>query len=237
VVTDIYRINHCRQHFLIFKNKEQIQNNMILLESNFWNSIFDAHHLIEFGGLLLILAIVYIETGFFLGFVLPGGDYLLFAAGMFCGTQYLELPLALLLLLLVAAAFMGDFTGYFKGKWLGEKLFVDNKSRFFKKEYLERGSSFYTRFGIWAFILGRFMPVIRTLVPMIAGATQFHFRRFLLFNFLGAVTWVCTLVPLGYFIGKAYPGIMKYSVFIMLIFIVIASFPMLKIMLSKIKKP
>jgi membrane-associated protein len=209
---------------------------MILLESSFWSFITDAHHNIEYGGLILILAIVYLETGFFLGFVLPGGDYLLFAAGMFCGTHYLETPLPLLLLLLMIASFLGDFTGYFKGKWLGEKLFTDNKSRFFKKEYLERGSSFYTRFGIWAFILGRFMPVIRTLVPMIAGASGYRFKRFLLFNLLGAITWVCSLVPLGYFIGKAYPGVMKYSIYILLVFVVIASLPMLKILFSKVRK-
>jgi len=209
---------------------------MIISEICLLNLIFDTHRLIEFGGLFLILAIVYIETGFFLGFVLPGGDYLLFAAGMFCGTHYLELPLAWLLLLLILASFLGDTTGYYKGKWLGNKLFVDNKSRFFKKEYLERGSSFYTRFGIWAFILGRYMPVIRTLVPMIAGASGFSFRKFLLFNFFGAVTWVCTLVPLGYYVGKTYPDVMKYSVYILLLFIVIASLPMLKIMLMKVKK-
>ena len=208
---------------------------MILQDNSILNFIFDAHHIIEYGGLLLILAIVYVETGFFLGFVLPGGDYLLFAAGMFCGTQFLEIPLALLLLLLVTASFMGDFTGYFKGRWLGGKLFNDNNSRFFKKEYLERGSSFYTRFGVWAFILGRFMPVIRTLVPMIAGATEFNFKRFLLFNLLGAIIWVCTLVPLGFFIGKTYPDVMNYSIYILLIFIIIASFPMLKIMFSKVK--
>jgi len=97
---------------------------MILLENNFWNFVFDTHHIIEYGGLILLLAIIYLETGFFLGFVLPGGDYLLFAAGMFCGTHFLEIPLTLLLILLVTAAFMGDFTGYFKGKWLGKKLFV-----------------------------------------------------------------------------------------------------------------
>jgi membrane-associated protein len=209
---------------------------MILLANSFWNYIFDIHHLIEYGGLFLILIIVYIETGFFLGFVLPGGDYLLFASGMFCGTQYLEIPLSVLLLLLILASFMGDFTGYFKGKWLGQKLFVDNNSRFFKRDYLIRGSNFYKRLGMWAFILGRFMPVIRTLVPMIAGATGYKFRKFLLFNILGAVTWVCTLVPLGYFIGKTYPDVMKYSIYILFIFIVIASSPLIKIMFSKIKK-
>jgi membrane-associated protein len=209
---------------------------MNLLDISF-RTFFDTHHIIEFGGLILILTIIYVETGFFLGFVLPGGDYLLFATGMFCGTQYLEMPLALLLFLLVIASFMGDFTGYFKGKWLGEKLFVDNKSRFFKKEYLERGSSFYNRFGMWAFILGRFMPIIRTLVPMIAGAAKYKFKKFLLFNLFGALSWVCTLVPLGYYVGKAYPGAMKYSIYILFFFITIASLPMLKIMFSKIKKP
>jgi len=209
---------------------------MILLDSNLSDFVFDTHKIIEYGGLILLLAIVYVETGFFLGFVLPGGDYLLFAAGMFCGTQYLEIPLPLLLLLLIIAAFMGDFTGYYKGKWLGKKLFTDNKSRFFKMEYLERGNGFYTRFGIWAFILGRFMPIIRTLVPMIAGATHFKMNKFLLFNLLGAITWVCTLVPLGYYIGKAYPNVINYSIYILVAFIVIASLPMLKIMFSKIKK-
>lgn len=209
---------------------------MNIADISSWHLAFDAHHIIEFGGIILILAIVYIETGFFLGFVLPGGDYLLFAAGMFCGTHYLEIPLALLLLLLVTASFMGDLTGYYKGKWLGGKLFADNKSRFFKKEYLERGSSFYSRFGIWAFILGRFMPVIRTLVPMIAGATDFRFRRFLLFNLLGAIVWVCTLVPLGYYVGKTYPGVMQYSVYILFLFVLIASLPMVKIIFTKVKK-
>ncbi|MBK7094525.1 MAG: DedA family protein [Saprospiraceae bacterium] len=209
---------------------------MIDLQSNFANFVFDAHYIIEYGGLILILAIIYIETGFFLGFVLPGGDYLLFATGMFSGTHYLDIPLELLLLLLVNAAFLGDFTGFFKGKWLGEKLFVDNKSRFFKKEYIEKGSRFYKRFGTWAFVLGRFMPVIQTLVPMLAGASDLKFKKFLLFNLLGAVTWVCTLVPLGYYIGKTYPGVMKYSIYILLIFVIIASIPMFKIMFSKIRK-
>ena len=209
---------------------------MILLESNFLKSLFDVHHLIEFGWLFLMLAIIYVETGFFLGFVIPGGDYLLFAAGIFCGTQFLDIPIYWLIPLMITAAFLGDLTGYFKGKWLGEKLFTDNKSRFFKKEYLERGSNFYQKYGVWAFVMGRFMPVIRTLVPMIAGASAFSFRRFLLFNALGAIVWVGTLVPLGYYVGKAYPGVINYSIYILILFAAIASFPMLKIILSKKQK-
>ena len=208
---------------------------MILLTADFWN-YFDAHHIIEWGGLLLVLAIIYVETGFFLGFVIPGGDYMLFATGIFCGTHFLDIPLIWLVLLLIAAAFLGDLTGYFKGKWLGGKLFTDNKSRFFKLEYLEKGNRFYNRFGMWAFILGRFMPIIRTLVPMIAGATAVPVRKFLLFNFLGAIAWVGILVPLGYFIGAAYPDVLDYSVYIMIVFVGIASFPMLKIMFYKKKE-
>lgn len=202
---------------------------MNLLDISF-ETLFNPHHIIEYGGLFLLLAIIYIETGFFLGFILPGGDYMLFAAGMFCGSHYLEIPLIWLLLLLIAASFLGDFTGYYKGKWLGGKLFTDNKSRFFKIEYLERGNDFYSRFGIWAFILGRFMPVIRTLVPMIAGASAFPMRKFLVFNLIGAITWIGTLVPLGYFIGITYPGVINYSAYILIVFVGIASFPLLKIM-------
>jgi membrane-associated protein len=161
---------------------------------------------------------------------------MLFAAGIFCGSQSLEISLFWLVVILILAAFLGDLTGYFKGKWLGEKLFTDNKSRFFKIQYLQRGKEFYSRYGILAFILGRFLPVIRTLVPMIAGATAFSFRKFLLFNLLGAIAWIGILVPLGYYIGKTYPLIIKYSVYILIVFVAIASFPLLKIMFYKNRK-
>ncbi|KAF0197796.1 MAG: hypothetical protein FD166_1696 [Bacteroidetes bacterium] len=209
---------------------------MILLDTVSWGFVFEPHRIIEVGGLLLLLAIVYIETGFFLGFVLPGGDYLLFAAGLFCGTRFLDVPLAFLMGTLILASFFGDLTGYYKGKWLGGRLFTGNNSRFFKVEYLERGKVFYEKNGVLAFLFGRFMPVIRTLIPMIAGATTFPFRRFLLFNALGAIVWVGTLVPLGYYVGRTYPGIIKYSVWILVLFVAIASLPALRIMLSNRKK-
>lgn len=199
----------------------------------FLSLIFNSHQIIEVGGILLLFAVIYVETGFLLGLVLPGGDYLLFVAGMLCGTHYLDLPVAGLVSILILASFLGDLTGYYKGKWLGGKLFTDNKSRFFKIEYLERGNKFYSQYGVWAFILGRFMPVIRTFVPMLAGATGFPFRKFLLFNVLGAITWIGTLVPLGYFIGKTYPSVINYSGYILVLFVVIASSPMLKILFTR----
>jgi membrane-associated protein len=208
---------------------------MILLDNNFWSVIFNANKIIEVGGLLLLLGIIYIETGFFLGLVLPGGDYMIFAAGLFCGTQYLEIPLLWLLILLILSSFLGDMTGYFKGKWLGNKLFTDNKSRFFKLSYLERGKNFYGKYGIWAFVLGRFVPVIRTFVPMIAGVTAFPFRNFLFSSASGALVWVCSLVPLGYYIGKTYPGIIDYSFYILLFIVLVASYPVIKLVFSRTK--
>jgi membrane-associated protein len=200
---------------------------------SFLNILTNSHQLIEVGGIVLLFAIIYVETGFLLGLVLPGGDYLLFVAGMLCGSHYLDLPVTGLVGILILASFLGDLTGYYKGKWLGGKLFTNNKSRFFKIEYLERGNKFYTQYGVSAFILGRFMPVIRTFVPLLAGATAFSFRKFLIFNLLGAITWIGTLVPLGYFIGKTYPSVINYSGYIMVLFVVIASSPMLKILFTK----
>lgn len=201
---------------------------MVLADSNFWSIIFDSRKVIEVGGLLLLLAMIYIETGFFLGLVLPGGDYMLFSAGLFCGSEYLQIPFVLLIVLLMLMCFLGDLTGYFKGKWLGNKLFINNQSRFFKLSYLERGKKFYDTYGIWAFVMGRFLPVIRTFVPMIAGVTALSFRRFVISSGLGAIAWVGTLVPLGYFLGKTYPGITKYSAYILLLIIVAASIPIVK---------
>lgn len=201
-----------------------------MTESNVWSLLFDAHKIIEIGGILLILLIIYLETGFFLGLVLPGGDYLLFATGLFCGSHYLDIPLLWLLLLMIAAAFLGDLTGYLKGRWLGPKLFTDNKSRFFKMEYLDRSKQFYSRYGVFAFIMGRFMPVIRTLIPMLAGASAVPFGKFLIYNAFGSIIWISTLVPLGYFLGEAYPQIINYAGYLLILFVVLASFPMLKIL-------
>lgn len=207
-----------------------------MTESNLLSLIFDAHKIIEVGGILLILLIVYLETGFFLGLVLPGGDYLLFATGLFCGSHYLDIPLLWLLALLIGVAFLGDLTGYLKGRWLGSRLFTDNKSRFFKMEYLERSKQFYSKYGAFAFIMGRFMPVIRTLIPMLAGASTVPFGKFLIYNALGSVIWIGTLVPLGYFLGEAYPQIIDYAGYLLILFIVIASAPMLKILVFNKKQ-
>lgn len=209
---------------------------MILSETLSLGFVLEPHKIIEVGGLILLLAIVFIETGFFLGFVLPGGDYLLFTAGLFCGTHFLDMPLPVLMGALILASFLGDLTGYYKGKWLGGRLFTGENTRFFKMEYLARGKKFYEKYGVLAFLSGRFLPVIRTLIPMIAGATSFPIKRFLMFDFSGAVVWVGLLVPSGYYVGRSYPGIINYSGWIFLVFVAIALLPTLKILVSKKKQ-
>lgn len=196
----------------------------------------DPVHLIQYGGLLILLIIIFLETGTILGVVLPGGDYLVFTAGLLAGTHYLDVSIWVLVSSMTGAAILGDFTGYAKGKWLGAMLFNKEDARFFKKSHLEKTRNFYEKYGMLAFITGRFMPVIRTLIPMLAGATSLPIRKFSILNIAGAILWIGSLTPLGYYLGTTYPGIMKYSIFFLLGFILIASFPMLKIILPARKK-
>ena len=197
------------------------------------NLFRDPVHLIQYGGIVLLLVIIYLETGLFLGLVLPGGDYLIFTAGLLCGTHYLDVPLMMLVSLMILAAILGDFTGFAKGRWLGPKLFNKSDARIFKQEYLVRTRNFYEKYGIWAFIAGRFLPVIRTLIPMLAGATKISISKFSYLNVFGAVIWIGTLTPLGYFLGNAYPGIMSYSIYFLIGFVLIASIPMIKLLIRK----
>lgn len=189
----------------------------------------DPRHLIQYGGIFVLLLIIYLETGFFLGLVLPGGDSLVFTAGLLCGTKYLDMPLAVLMTMMILAAVLGDFTGYYKGKWLGPKLFDKPDARIFKRSYLEKARSFYEKYGALAFISGRFMPIIRTMIPILAGASGFSFTRFSFLYPLGAIIWIGILTPLGYYLGKRYPQLMDYSIWILLGILVLASIPALKI--------
>jgi membrane-associated protein len=202
---------------------------MILLLNTFFQSFSDPAHLIQYGGIVLLLVIIYLETGFFLGLVLPGGDYLVFTAGLLCGTHYLDLPLPILLAAMISAAILGDFTGYAKGKWLGPKLFDKPDNQIFKHSYLLKSRKFYEKYGLLAFITGRFMPVIRTLIPMLAGASGIPLIKFSGLNVVGAIVWIGTLTPLGYYLGEAYPEAINYSIYFLIGFVILASLPMLKI--------
>jgi len=110
-------------------------NDLLLLITSI-QEYTDPKHLIQYGGIFLLLLIIYLETGFFLGLLLPGGDYLIFTAGLLCGTQYLDISLPVLMISMISAAILGDFTGYLKGKCLGKKHFDKLDSRFFTRSFL-----------------------------------------------------------------------------------------------------
>ncbi len=186
----------------------------------------NSESLITYGGFAAILLVIFAETGLLIGFFLPG-DYFLFLSGVFCGSGKLDIGYVPLLVGVFIAAIVGNFTGYFIGRFLGDKLFTRDDSRFFKKSYLERTKQFYTKYGARALVLGRFLPIIRTFVPVFAGAVHLDFKKFTLYNLLGGALWVGTLISLGYYFGVRYPQTINYAIYIIIAFIVITTFPLI----------
>ena len=180
--------------------------------------------LIQQGGLILLFAIVFAETGLFFGFFLPG-DSLLFIAGLLCDSPYLDLHPALLISILVIGATLGTLAGYLTGRWTETYLRNRKENFFYKKKYLDIAQSFYNKHGMVAFITGRFLPVVRTFVPIVAGIIRIPFSRFLLYNFVGALLWVSLLVMAGYLLGNRFPLLIDHIELIIVFLIVITSIP------------
>ncbi len=196
----------------------------------FFSLVLNSEELVSKGGLLLVTLIVFAETGLFFCFFLPG-DYLLFTAGMFCGLGFLHYPVWVVMSCILTAAIAGNYTGYFFGKYLGDKLLNRKDGFFFKKKYLTNTEKAFQRYGGNALVVGRFLPVIRTFAPILAGITRMNQLRFAFFNISGAVLWVLSLCLLGYYLGKTYPGIIHYVEYIVLAFILLTSFAVVKSLL------
>jgi membrane-associated protein len=194
--------------------------------TDFINLLADQQELIQYGGLALILTVIYIETAFFLGLVAPGGDSFLLTIGLLAGDGFFHYPLPVLLLLIIAAAIMGDFTGYYQGKFLGNRLFAKEETLLFKKSYLEKTRAVADRFGIWAFIIARFIPTVRTLMPLFAGASKVPIRIYAAYNMIGGTVWVTLLVSTGFYFGRKYPFIIDYSMYIFLGVILFVTTPL-----------
>lgn len=187
---------------------------------------FNPETIIQFGGLGLLLLIIFAETGVFFGFFLPG-DSLLFVAGLLAGTEYLDINVWLLIVLLIIAAVSGSFVGYLTGKWAGFYLLNRKDSFFFKKKYIDVTQAFYQKHGMMAFILGRFLPVVRTFVTILAGMAKIDFAKFLIFNFLGATIWIVTMVLAGHFLGRIFPNITSYLELIVIGMILVSAIPVI----------
>ncbi|MBM3748629.1 MAG: hypothetical protein FJW34_22875 [Acidobacteria bacterium] len=149
-------------------------------------------------GYAMLFAVVFAETGLLTGFFLPG-DSFLFTVGVVSGAG--KLNVVLVNLLLMAAAILGDSTGYWLGRRTGPVIFNRPNSRLFKRQHVERSQAFYQRYGGRTMIYAKFVPIIRTFAPFLAGVSRMHYPRFLAFSICGVVTWVFTLTTLGYTLG------------------------------------
>jgi membrane-associated protein len=184
--------------------------------------LYDVRGLIEWGGTFLVCVVVFVETGMFVGFFLPG-DSLLVTAGVFAGAG--QLKLAYLLSLVTLCAIAGDQLGYFIGWRAGKTLYERPDSRFFKKKHLERAHEFYEAYGGKTIILARFAPIIRTFCPPVAGAARMNYRHYLLYDIVGGFAWVWGMTLLGYTLGRTIPNVDKRIHYIIAAVIVLSFLP------------
>ena len=183
---------------------------------------FDA--LIRWGGYTVLIAIVFAETGLLAGFFLPG-DSLLVTAGLLAAGGVLNVWW--LIAALSVAAIVGDSTGYAIGYHLGQRLFTREDSLLFKRSHLIRTQRFYAKYGAKTIVLARFVPIVRTFAPTVAGMGRMRYRTFLTFNVLGGAGWVAGMLLGGYFLGRMIPGIEKRVHWVILVVIVLSFLPIL----------
>jgi membrane-associated protein len=193
----------------------------------FFKTLLDSKEIINTGGLLLVVLIVYVENGLFFGFFLPG-DYLLFLAGVFCGTQAFAVSIITLVLGVTAAAVAGSFTGYLFGYVLGKKILQKEDSLFYKREYLVKTRVYFMKYGGKTLIMSRFLPIVRTFAPILAGMVKMNIKKFAFYNMLGGIIWVFSLILSGYFLGSKFPQIMHYLEYVVFFFLAVTSIVVVK---------
>jgi len=163
--------------------------------------------LIQTTGLLGVLGIVFAESGLFIGFFLPG-DSLLFTAGFMASQGVFSI--VLLMVGCVVAAIAGDSVGYAFGNRVGKKIFRREHSFFFRKHHLEHAKNFYEKYGAKTIVMSRFLPVVRSFAPIVAGAADMDYRTFLFYNVVGGTCWALGLTGLGYALGSLIPNVDHY---------------------------
>ena len=163
----------------------------------------DLIEFIKWASIIGVAAIVFAESGLLIGFFLPG-DSLLFATGFLISAGFLNINIHLAVLIVFAAAVIGDSVGYTFGHQLGPKLFKKPDARLFKQEYIAKAQAFYEKHGGKTIIIARFIPIVRTFAPIVAGASQMDYRRFLSFNIIGALLWAAGVTYAGYLLGGVF---------------------------------
>jgi membrane-associated protein len=194
---------------------------------------FDIAELIKTVGYAGIFFMTFAESGLFFGFFFPG-DSLLFTAGFLASQGFLDIRL--LVILTVIGAVGGDSAGYFTGNKFGRWLMQRKESFFFKKEYIERAREFYNKHGGKTLIIARFIPAIRTFVPIVAGMADMHYKKFISFNIIGGILWGAGMPLAGYWLGSKIPGVDKYLLPIIAVIIFVSVLPGIIHMRSDIKR-
>ena len=189
---------------------------------DFFHRLYQFDTLIRWGGYTVLIAVVFAETGLLAGFFLPG-DSLLVTAGLLAAGGTLQV--GWLILALSVAAILGDSTGYAIGYHLGQRLFTREDSLLFKKSHLIRTQRFYEHYGAKTIVLARFVPIVRTFAPTVAGVGQMRYRTFLMFNVLGGIGWVTSMLLGGYFLGRSIPHIEQQVHWVIAVVIVLSLLP------------
>ncbi|MCS6904717.1 MAG: VTT domain-containing protein [Bacteroidia bacterium] len=201
---------------------------------DFFTKLVDPKTIIETGGLWLVVLVVFAETGLLAGFFLPG-DSLLFLVGLSCATKIINNTIYEVLFFITLAAILGDSFGYYIGKKGGPKVFNKKESLFFKPEYVTMTREYYQRHGAWALVIGRFLPIIRTFAPVMAGVIQMEYKKFIFYNVTGGILWVFSLCLIGYLLGEI-SYIQKNYEKIVIFLVIVTAIPIIRMILKERKR-
>ncbi len=190
----------------------------------------DIVSIIQATGYIGLFAIVFSECGLLVGFFLPG-DTLLFTAGYLASQDYLNIWLAIIIL--VIAGVLGNLLGYIIGAKFGSKVFENRDSAFFNEKNLHRSEKFFQKWGGEAVILARFVPIVRTFVPVFAGISEMKIQKYMLYNVIGGLVWTIIITLLGYYLGNRVPNIDKYILPVIAGIIAISVLPSLVVIFRK----
>lgn len=195
---------------------------------DFFKQLTDPQSIIQYGGFGLLLFVIFAETGLFVGFFLPG-DNLVFIAGLLCSTRphLMDVSFPVLLLSMIAAAVSGNMFGYWFGKKAGETLYTRKNSFFFRQSHVTTTKAYYEKHGGKTLILGRFLPVIRTFAPILAGVIKIDFKKFMLYNIIGAAAWIGSIGGIAYYLGYKFPEIENYLGYIFISLIILTTIPII----------
>jgi membrane-associated protein len=192
---------------------------------DFFHRLGNLRELIAWGGYVGLTVIIFAETGLLFGFFLPG-DSLLVTAGLLASQpERFNLNVYILGAILSVASILGNSVGYFVGKYTGPRLFTRENSLLFNKKHLQRAHAFYERHGGKTIIIARFMPIVRTFVPVVAGMAQMEYRRYTIYNVIGGIAWIWSMLFTGYFLGRYIPGIGDHIEIVILVVIFLSILP------------